>query len=235
MSGRLAADLTVERGAMTISAAFDAAPDRPLALVGPNGAGKSSLLGAMAGLVPATGTLRVDGRELLGLPPERRRVGVVFQDLLLFRHLDVRDNVAFGQRVRIGRRRARERVAEVLDRLDLGALAERYPHELSGGQAQRVALARTLAAEPEVLLLDEPMAALDVELRDGLRRELGARLRDLGIPVIVVTHSRLDAEALADEMVVLEGGAVTQRGTPSELRADPATPYVARLMGRAED
>jgi len=235
MSGSLAADLTVERGAMTISAAFDAAPDRPLALVGPNGAGKSSVLGAMAGLVPATGTLRVDGRELLGLPPERRRVGVVFQDLLLFRHLDVRDNVAFGQRVRIGRRRARERVAEVLDRLDLGGLAGRYPHELSGGQAQRVALARTLAAEPEVLLLDEPMAALDVELRDGLRRELGERLRGLGIPAVVVTHSRLDAEALADEMVVLEGGAVTQRGTPAELRADPATPYVARLMGRAED
>jgi len=235
MSGRLAADLTVERGAMTISAAFDAAPDRPLALVGPNGAGKSSLLGAMAGLVPATGTLRVDGRELLGLPPERRRVGVVFQDLLLFRHLDVRDNVAFGQRVRIGRRRARERVAEMLERLDLGALAGRYPHELSGGQAQRVALARALAAEPEVLLLDEPMSALDVELRDGLRRELGERLRGLGIPVVVVTHSRLDAEALAEEVVVLELGAVTQRGTPAELRADPATPYVARLMRRVED
>jgi len=235
MSAGLVADLTVERGAMTISAAFEAAPDRPVALVGPNGAGKSSLLGAMAGLLPATGSVRVNGRELLELSAERRRVGVVFQDLLLFRHLDVRDNVAFGPRVRIGRRRARERVAEVIDRLDLGALAGRYPHELSGGQAQRVALARALAAEPDVLLLDEPMAALDVELRDDLRRELGGRLRGLGIPVVVVTHSRLDAEALADAMVVLEAGAVTQRGALGELRADPATPYIARLLGRAED
>ncbi|MGN6324565.1 ATP-binding cassette domain-containing protein [Pseudolysinimonas sp.] len=234
MSAALVADLALERGAARIAAAFDVRPGRPLGLVGPNGAGKSSILGAMAGLVPADGSLRVGPRELMGLPPERRGVGVVFQDLLLFRHLDVRDNVAFAQRLRIGRRRARVRAAELLQLLGLADLADRYPHELSGGQAQRVAVARALAAEPDVLLLDEPMAALDVELRDGLRRELGERLRGLDIPVVVVTHSRRDLEALADDVVVLEAGRVTQRGSLAVLRAAPATPYVSRLVGGRE-
>ncbi len=214
MSG-LAADLVVRRGTTTIRARFEADAGRPLALVGPNGAGKSSIVAAIAGLLPAEGSLTVDGIDLLGTRADRRRVGVVFQDLLLFRHLDVRDNVAFARRVRVGVRPARAAAQEVLDRFGIADLAGRYPHELSGGQAQRVALARALAADPAMLLLDEPMAALDVELRDGLRDELGGRVRGLGIPVVVVTHSRLDLEALADDVVVLEAGAVTQRGRPA--------------------
>jgi molybdate transport system ATP-binding protein len=228
--GDLTADLVVRRGGTVIAAAFEATPDRPLALVGPNGAGKSSLLAAIAGLLPAEGRLTVAGRPLLELPPERRRIGILFQDLLLFRHLTVRDNIAFSRRLEIGRRRARDAAGTWLERYGLEGLASRYPHELSGGQAQRVALARALAAEPDALLLDEPMAALDVELRAALRAELGERLRGLGIPVVVVTHSLRDVEAIADDVVVLEEGAVTGRGTLAQLRECPATPYVRRLV-----
>jgi molybdate transport system ATP-binding protein len=234
MTGGLAADLVVHRGDTVIRAAFTAGAGRPLALVGPNGAGKSSILSAIAGLLPAHGTVAVGGRDLGPLPPERRRVGMLFQDLVLFRHLTVRDNVAFARRLDLGRRRGRAIADAWLDRYDLAALADRYPHELSGGQAQRVALVRALAAEPAVLLLDEPMAALDVELRAGLRAELAGRLRGLGIPVVVVTHSRADVEALADDVVVLERGAVTQRGPVAQLRAAPATPYVERLVAEPE-
>jgi molybdate transport system ATP-binding protein len=229
-TGPLSVELTIRRGDVLIEATLTAEPGRPLGLVGPNGAGKSSILGAIAGLVPADGSVRAGGRELGDLTPERRRIGLVFQDLLLFRHLSVRDNVAFGRRVRSGRRAGRRETAMWLDRLGLAELAERLPYELSGGQAQRVALARALAAEPDALLLDEPMAALDVELRDELRRDLGGRLRDLDIPVIVVTHSLRDIEALADEVVVLEAGRMSQRGTLDELRRAPATAYVERLV-----
>lgn len=231
----LQVDLVLRRGSTTIAAALDAEPGRPLALVGPNGAGKSSLLAAVAGLVPARGTVSIGRRPLQDLPPERRGLGVVFQDLLLFRHLTVRDNVAFAQRLSVGARRARETTEVWLDRIGIAGLAERYPHELSGGQAQRVALARALAAEPSALLLDEPMAALDVELRAELRTELGDLLRNLAVPVVTVTHSLLDVQALADEVVVLEAGAVTQRGVLAELSAHPATPYVARLTAARED
>ncbi|MES1169616.1 MAG: ATP-binding cassette domain-containing protein, partial [Leifsonia sp.] len=168
--------------------------------------------------------------------PESRRVGVVFQDFLLFPHLTVADNVAYGIRMR-GARRARARVAALpwVERFDLGALAGRFPHELSGGQAQRVALARALAAEPEALLLDEPMAALDVEVRDEVRAELAGHLRDVAIPTVIVTHSAADVAALATDVVVLERGAVTQRGSWAQLRAAPATSYVARLVQRREE
>ncbi|GAA2075435.1 hypothetical protein GCM10009840_06770 [Pseudolysinimonas kribbensis] len=230
VGGALTADLVVHRGDTVIRAAFEAEAGRPLALVGPNGAGKSSILSAIAGLLPAHGTIEVGGHDLVPLPPERRGVGLLFQDLVLFRHLTVRDNVAFARRLELGRRRGRAAAEAWLDRYDLAGLADRYPRELSGGQAQRVALARALAAEPAVLLLDEPMAALDVELRAGLRAELAGRLRGLGIPVVVVTHSVADVAALADDVVVLERGAVTQRGALAELRAAPATPYVERLV-----
>jgi len=229
MSG-LAADLAVERAEFTVRASLEARPGVPLALVGPNGAGKSSALAAIAGLVPSTGTVRLGGRDIHALPPERRGVGVVFQDFLLFPHLTVRDNVAFAARVRgAGRDGSRRAAAPWLERLDLAELAGRYPHELSGGQAQRVALARALASEPAALLLDEPMAALDVEVRDEVRADLARHLRDWGGVTVVVTHDPADLDALADEVVVLERGAVTQRGSLAELRARPATPYVARL------
>ena len=228
----LAVDLTVPREAFDVVAAFDVPAGRVLGVVGPNGAGKSSILAGIAGLDDATGTVRLDDRDLGMLPAERRGVGVVFQDLLLFPHLTVRDNVAFAQRVRLGGwARAREVAEAWLDRLDLRALADRHPGALSGGQAQRVALARALASEPAVLLLDEPMAALDVEVRDEVRADLAGHLRQFGGPAVVVSHDRADAVALTDDLLVVERGRVVQRGSLAELAAAPATSWVARFAG----
>jgi len=227
---RLVADLTVPRSAFDVRAAFEVPEGRVLAIVGPNGAGKSSLLGAIAGLVEGSGALRLGDLDLLTLPAERRGVGVVFQDLVLFPHLSVRDNVAFGARVRDGSwTAARKRTAPWLARLDLVDLADRHPAQLSGGQAQRVALARALAAEPAVLLLDEPMAALDVEIRDDVRADLARHLREFGGPTILVSHDRDDASALADDVLVLERGVVMQQGALADLAESPATPWVQRF------
>ena len=231
----LHASVAATRGSFTVTAELTAQPGRPLALVGPNGAGKSTLVAAIAGLVPMTGSVRLDDRELSALPTEQRRIGVVFQDSLLFSHLTVRDNVAFGTRVRGGGRRASRLAAEPwLEPFGLLELADRRPAELSGGQAQRVALARALASEPELLLLDEPMAALDVEVRDEVRAELAGHLRAFGGPTVVVTHSLADVAALGDDVAVIEGGLVTQRGPLAELRAHPATAYVAKLVTHTE-
>jgi ABC-type sulfate/molybdate transport systems ATPase subunit len=233
----LRASLVVERPDFPIAGTLTATAGRPLALVGPNGAGKSTLLQALAGHVPlVSGSIRLGGRELAELPAEARRIGVVFQDFLLFPHLSVADNVAYGLRMR-GAGRAASRVATLpwLERFELAELATRYPHELSGGQAQRVALARALAAEPEALLLDEPMAALDVEVRDEVRTQLAAHLHDFAGPTVIVTHSAADVAALAADVVVLERGAVTQRGTWESLLAAPATPYVTRLVQRRDE
>jgi molybdate transport system ATP-binding protein len=233
----LVADFTARRGAFEVTVAFHVVAGRPLALVGPNGAGKTTVLNVLAGHVDVErGSILLDGRDIVGLAPETRRVGVVFQDFLLFPHLTVLENVAYGIRMRGGRRSA-ARVAALpwLDRFDLAGLADRSPHELSGGQAQRVALARALAAEPEALLLDEPMAALDVEIRDDVRAELAGYLRDFAGPTVIVTHSAADVVALAADVVVLERGAVTQRGTWASLQTAPATPYVTRLVQQREE
>ncbi|MCU1416062.1 MAG: hypothetical protein JWP32_236 [Schumannella sp.] len=237
MSEVLRVDATVERGAFRVTAAFEALPGRPLALVGPNGAGKSTLVAAIAGLLPlASGVIEIGGLVVSNaaavVSPELRRVGVVFQDFLLFPHLTVRDNVAFALRVRgAGRAAARSEAQPWLERFELDHLAARRPDQLSGGQRQRVALARALASDPEVLLLDEPMASLDVEVRDEVRADLAKHLRAFGRPAVLVTHDGDDVAALADDVVVLQAGRVTQRGTPAELRAHPGTPYVARLLG----
>ena len=226
----LAAQLRVERGAFGLELELAVEPGRTLALVGPNGAGKSTALGAIAGLVPNAGTVRVGDRVLDELPVEQRRVGYVFQDYLLFPHLTVLENVAFGPRATgMPRARAREAASAWLARLDLAALAQRRPAQLSGGQAQRVALARALATDPDVLLLDEPLAALDVEIRADVRAELATHLADYAGLTIVVTHSLADVAALAHDVIVLERGKATQRGSLAELTAAPATPYVERL------
>jgi len=233
----LQARFVAARGSFRVEPRLDAVAGRPLALVGPNGAGKTTVLHALAGhLAIESGSIQLGGRELAGLPPEARRVGVVFQDFLLFPHLTVADNVAYGIRMR-GARRAAARAAALpwLERFDLIDLAARYPHELSGGQAQRVALARALACEPEALLLDEPMAALDVEVRDEVRAELAGHLRDFAGPTVIVTHSAADVAALAADVAVLEHGTVTQRGSWAALRKEPATPYVARLVRQQDE
>lgn len=207
------------------------APGRTLALLGPNGAGKSSTLQALAGLVDYEGTVRVGDRSLDGVEPEHRRIGYVFQEYLLFPHLTVLENVAFGARAQgRGRVASRATAGEWMQRLGIADLAARRPPQLSGGQAQRVALARALASDPELLLLDEPLAALDVEIRDEVREELARHVREWGGLTIVVTHSFDDVTALAADVIVLEKGRATQRGTVRELIAEPATTYVRRLV-----
>ena len=200
-----------------------------VALVGPSGAGKTSVLRAVAGLLrPRAGRIALDGRvwfdrELgIDLPPEERSVGFVFQDYALFPHLTVAGNVAFG---------ARRPVGELLDRFGLAELARARPGELSGGERQRVALARALARDPAVLLLDEPLAALDAQTRASVRAELRGVLRELALPTLLVTHDFEDAAALASRAGVLSEGRLLQVGTPAELVAAPADQFVARFTG----
>ena len=222
------ADITTDR----ITASVSGSPGEVVAVVGPNGAGKSTLLRAMAGLEPAAGTLELDGRDVLQLPPQRRGIGWVPQQPLLFEHLTALDNVGYGLRTR-GATRASARAAAQswLDRLGIGELAARRPRQLSGGQAARVALARALAPGPALLLLDEPLAALDAAVRDDVRRLLRATLSTSPATTLVVTHDVVDVVALADRVVVIENGAVVQDATPADVALSPRTAWVAGLLG----
>ena len=230
---------TVELDAFRLEVALSAEPRAVLAVLGPNGAGKSTLLRVVSGLLPlAAGTVRVGGDVVddpaagVFVPPQERRLGVVFQDHRLFPHLRVLDNVAFGPRSRgVPRTAARAAAAEWLERLGLAGLAGRRPRQLSGGQAQRVALARALASEPAALLLDEPLAALDVQTRAEVQGELRDHLRAFAGPTLLVTHDPIEALLLAHRIVVLERGRVVQAGSPGEITSRPLTPYVARLVG----
>ena len=229
----------VARDAFTLDASISAARGEVLAVLGPNGAGKSTLLRAVAGLLSVdSGRVELDGTVLddpaggVFVVPERRGLGVVFQDHRLFPHLRVIDNVAFGLRAGgMSRAQARMRAAQWLSRLGLAELARRRPGRLSGGQAQRVALARALACEPAALLLDEPLAALDVQTRAEVQGELREHLAGFAGPTLLVTHDPIEALLLATRIVVLEQGRVAQQGTPAEITSRPATPYVARLVG----
>ncbi|MDT3397977.1 ABC transporter ATP-binding protein [Streptomyces sp. B1866] len=235
----LDARLVVDRGAFRLDVALAAAPGEVLALLGPNGAGKSTALRALAGLTPLTdGHLRLDGRPLedpgarLRVPPEARPVGVVFQDYLLFPHLSALDNVAFGPRCHgVPKAEARARAAAWLARMGLAEHAAARPRGLSGGQAQRVALARALVTGPGLLLLDEPMAALDARTRLEVRARLRRHLADFTGVAVLVTHDPLDAMVLADRLVVVEDGRAVQTGTPAEVARRPRTDYVAHLVG----
>jgi ABC-type sulfate/molybdate transport systems ATPase subunit len=200
--------------------------ERTVALVGPSGSGKSSALRSIAGLERPRGRIALDHEVWLDastcLPPERRRVGLVFQEYALFPHLSVERNVGFG---------GRQRVGELLERFRISHLAGARPAELSGGERQRVALARALARDPGLLLLDEPLAALDAHTKDAVRAELQELLGGLGLPTLVVTHDYEDAAALAETVGVLVDGELRQVGSPAELVSQPADPFVASFTG----
>ncbi len=207
-----------------------------LTLVGPSGCGKSTFLRVLAGLLdPTAGSVRIGDRLVAGagvrpVPPERRRVGLVFQEHALFPHLTVAENVGFG----LPRRERRAEVPALLELIRLGALAGRYPHELSGGEQQRVALARALAPRPDVVLLDEPFAALDPGLRAELREQVVGVLRARAATAVLVTHDRDEALAVGDRVAVLHGGRLEQLGEPEEVHDRPATAFVARFVAGAD-
>ena len=235
----LDAGVRLSLGALDLDMELSIAEGEVVALLGPNGAGKTTLLRAIAGLLTFTaGYVRLDGQVLEDMatgayvPTERRPIGFVFQDYLLFPHLTILDNVAFGLRSRgMGRRVAREKAIDWLDRLGLQSYASSKPAELSGGQRQRVALARALAPDPRLLLLDEPLAALDVTTRAEVRRDLKHHLASFPGLRLVVTHDPLEAAALADRLVVIERGRLVQTGTPAEVTERPRSQYVADLVG----
>jgi iron(III) transport system ATP-binding protein len=216
------ADLAVDRGEL-------------LALLGPSGCGKTTALRLIAGFErPDAGVVRIDGEVVAGdggwTPPERRQAGMVFQDYALFPHLDARRNVAYGL-PRAARRGGR--VDELLELVGLAGMGDRYPHELSGGQQQRVAVARTLAPEPSVVLLDEPWGSIDHLLRTSMREELSEILRRAGVTVVLVTHEREEAFALADRVALMHEGRVVQVGRPEEIYFEPATRWAAEFAGDA--
>ena len=213
-------DLAVERGEF-------------VSFLGPSGCGKTTTLRMVAGFErPSAGAIRIDGQDVITLRPNQRNVGMVFQSYALFPNMTVAENVAFG--LKVAKRSAREirsRVEEMLRLIKLPTLAARYPYQLSGGQQQRVALARALAIKPQVLLLDEPLSALDAKIRLALREEIRAVQRDLGITTIYVTHDQEEALSMSDRIVVMNEGRIEQVGTPFEIYNYPRTRFVASFVG----
>jgi putative spermidine/putrescine transport system ATP-binding protein len=202
-------------------------------LLGPSGCGKTTILRMVAGFeTPSDGAIRIDGRDVVGLRPSQRDIGMVFQAYALFPNLTVAQNVAFGMRV-AGRPRPEidARVGEMLGLIGLASLGGRYPFQLSGGQQQRVALARALASSPKLLLLDEPLSALDHKIRVSLRQEIRSIQRELGITTIFVTHDQEEALSMSDRIVVMNVGVAEQVGTPFEVYNHPATRFVANFVG----
>lgn len=229
----------LERGSLSLDIELEVQPGELLAVLGPNGAGKSSLLRAIAGLSPLDdGRITIDGTAVddvaaeVFVGPEERPVGVVFQDYLLFPHMTVAENVAFGLRARgAARSTALATAHKWLVQLGIAEYAGVRPGQLSGGQAQRVALARAVASDPRVLLLDEPLAALDVASRAAVRRDLRHHLASFEGVRVLVTHDPVDAYTLADRVAVIEAGRLTQVGTLAEVTAHPRSRYVADLLG----
>jgi spermidine/putrescine transport system ATP-binding protein len=204
-----------------------------LVLLGPSGCGKTTTLRMIAGLVePTSGVIQIGGRDVTSLPARKRNIGMVFQDYALFPHMTIADNIAFGLRERrVEAHSAKKRVAELLSLVQLPNFEQRFPSQLSGGQQQRVALARALAYSPAVLLMDEPLGALDLKLRQAMQIELRRVQRTLGITTIFVTHDQEEAMSLADRIVVMREGRIEQAGTPEDLYQRPASSFVANFVG----
>ncbi len=204
-----------------------------VSLLGPSGCGKTTALRIAAGFETAdTGSILLGSTNIIGLPAHERRMGMVFQSYSLFPHLNIRDNVSFGLRVRGVRNEARkERANEMLDLVRLSDLGHRMPHQISGGQQQRVALARALATEPHVLLLDEPLSALDAKIRVEVRDEIRRLNRDLGVTTMFVTHDQDEAMSISDRICVMNSGVIEQVGSPRDVYNNPATSFVAHFVG----
>ncbi len=203
------------------------------ALLGPSGSGKSTLLRAIAGLdTPDSGTITINGRDVTGVPPQRRGIGFVFQHYAAFKHLTVRDNVAFGLKIRkLPKSEIKDKVDNLLEVVGLAGFQTRYPNQLSGGQRQRMALARALAVDPQVLLLDEPFGALDAKVREDLRAWLRRLHDEVHVTTVLVTHDQSEALDVADRIAVLNKGRIEQVGTPEEVYDSPANPFVMSFLG----
>jgi putative spermidine/putrescine transport system ATP-binding protein len=214
---------------------FSLSQGEVLSLLGPSGCGKTTTLRMIAGFEsPSAGTIRLAGRDITQMPARRRNIGMVFQSYALFPHMNVADNVGVGLRMRgMGRAERDERVKSSLDIVRMSAFADRSPKNLSGGQQQRVALARALAIRPDILLLDEPLSALDLKLREEMRDEINRIVRELKITTVFVTHDQSEALVLSDYVAVMNGGVVEQLDTPTRLYRQPETPFVADFIGGA--
>ncbi|MBK0328063.1 ABC transporter ATP-binding protein [Rhodobacteraceae bacterium F11138] len=215
------------------SVSFDIQENEFFTMLGPSGCGKTTLLRMMAGFeTPDTGSLRLQDRDIVDIPPHKRRVNTVFQSYALFPHMSLEQNVAFGlENLGWDKARIKARVGEMLERVHMDQFAKRKPAQLSGGQRQRVALARALAPEPQVLLLDEPLSALDLKLRQAMRDELRSLQRDTGITFVFVTHDQEEALDMSDRIAVLGSGEVQQIGTPSQIYEEPVNRFVADFVG----
>jgi ABC-type Fe3+/spermidine/putrescine transport system ATPase subunit len=226
--------LATQAGSFTLGpVSLDIPPDRVLVVLGPSGAGKTLLLETIAGLRPQqAGQISLAGTDITGLPPERRRIGLVFQDAALFPHLTVKDNVAFGPRAHHAA--PPHGTSDLLHQLGIAHLAGRSPRSLSGGERQRVALARALAIQPGLLLLDEPLSALDQPTREDMRTLLQQLLTELEIPAAHVTHDRDEALSIGDDLAVIVSGQLRQTGPATQVATEPADPDVARLLGWSE-
>lgn len=213
-------DLDIEAGGM-------------FAILGPSGSGKSTLLRVIAGFEQAAeGTLELDGKDLLSLPANKREVGLMFQSYALFPHMSVAKNIAYGlEAEKLSRGEIKTRVAEAIEMIGLGQLADRRPAQLSGGQRQRVALARSIVKRPKLLLLDEPLSALDRQLRVGMQSELKRLQRETGMTFVIVTHDQEEAMSLADSVALLRDGQIEQLGTPAELYEQPNSRFCAEFIG----
>lgn len=228
-------DLTKTYGKLTVVSHVKARIDKHdfFSLVGPSGSGKTTILRMISGLTtPTSGSILLDGKDITGLPPEQRGLGLVFQNYAVFPHLNVYDNVAFGLKLRKMRTSdIQTKVYDLLDRVGLVGYEKKYPHQLSGGEQQRVALARAVAPNPKVLLLDEPLSALDKKLREEMKFWLRSFQEDLGTTTTYVTHDQSEALSLSDHVMVLNAGRVEQIGTPQEIYESPVSMFVADFMG----